>query len=66
MEEIKVENVKSEDLIKYTNIALYNAKWHLKRNEKVKALEEYKRYKNLKDMLDCFVYRKGMSGIWKK
>ena len=65
MKRIRQESVSSQQLINYTNIALKNAKLYLKRNDKVMAVEGYKRYRNLKDMLDCFVYER-QKIHWKK
>lgn len=61
----ELENsVSNKELINYTNVALTNAKSYNREGNKIKALEEYKRYKNLKDLLDFKVYKKRIR--WKK
>ena len=51
-------SVSNELLINYMNIARKNSNVYLKLHNKKQALEEYKRYKILKDMIDYLIYNK--------
>ena len=50
--------IPNERLIHYMDVALENSKQYLKKGNKVRANEEYKRYKDLKDIVDDLVYHK--------
>lgn len=58
LEERNRNSVSNEKLINYMNIALDNSKTYLRLNDNARAKDEYKRYKDLKDMIEYLVYHK--------
>lgn len=59
--EIETNYIPNERLIHYMDVALENSKQCLRKGNKIRANEEYKRYKDLKDMVDDLVYHKTLA-----
>lgn len=58
LEQVQKDYIPNERLIHYMDVALENSKQCLKKGNKIRANEEYKRYKDLKDIVDDLVYHK--------